>query len=67
MSETSSVATLQIPIMVAKTHVATRCLTCDETIDLGPYDNADVRYICDKCKAAIKHVRNILENGGNIV
>lgn len=57
MSETSSISTLQIPIMVAKTHLATRCLACDETIDLGPYDKADVRYICDKCKAAIRWAR----------
>jgi len=58
MSETSSISTLQIPIMVAKTHVATRCLVCDETIDLGTYyDKADVRYICDKCKAAIRWAR----------
>ena len=58
MNETSSISTLQIPIMTAKTHLATRCLACDETIDLGPYDKANARYICDKCKAAIRWARD---------
>lgn len=57
MSETSSISTLQIPIMVAKTRLATHCLACDELIELGPYDKADVRYVCDKCKAAIRWAR----------
>ena len=57
----ASTLTAQIPIMMAKTHLATRCLACDETIDLGPLDKASTRYICDKCKAAIRWARHRMD------
>ena len=47
--------------------IAVMCAICDE---YTPMDSADYRaqriFICDKCKAATKHVRNYLENGGNV-
>lgn len=61
MTETSSTLTAQISIMMVKTHLATRCLACDETIDLGPLDKASTRYICDKCKAAIRWARHRMD------
>ena len=52
----------------ATADVAVRCIICDEYI---PMNSCDYRtrevFICDKCKAAIKHVRDILENGGSVV
>jgi hypothetical protein len=48
--------------------ISVMCIICDE---YTPMNSADYRaqrlFICDKCKAAIKHVRNILENGGSVV
>lgn len=48
--------------------IAVMCAICDE---YTPMNSADYRaqriFICDKCKAAIKHVRDILENGGSVV
>lgn len=48
--------------------IAVICAICAEET---PMNSNDCRvqgvFICDKCKAAIKHVRDILENGGSIV
>ena len=52
----------------AKADIAVRCVICDE---YTPMNSCDYRahgvFICDKCKAAIKHVRDYLENGGSVV
>lgn len=61
MTETSITLTTQAQIMRGKMHLATRCLACDETIDLGPLDNAHTRYLCDKCKAAIWWARHRMD------
>ena len=48
--------------------IAVRCVICEECT---PMNSSDYRahgvFICDKCKAAIKHVRDYLENGGSVV
>ena len=48
--------------------IAVMCAICEE---YTPMNSNDYRthgvFICDKCKAAIKHVRDYLENGGSVV
>lgn len=61
MTETSNTSTIKVPIMWVKPHLATRCLACDETIDLGPLDKASTRYVCDKCKAAIRWAKHRMD------
>ena len=47
--------------------IAIRCSICEEDTLISSNDyRAQGVFICDKCKAAIKHIRNILENGGSI-
>ena len=47
--------------------IAVRCAICEEYTSMNSHDyRAQGVFICDKCKAAIKHVRNILENGGSV-
>lgn len=48
-------------------NIAVVCTICAEETPMNSNDcRAHGVFICDKCKAAIKHVRNILENGGSI-
>ena len=43
--------------------IAVKCVICEEYTPMNSHDGRarDV-FICDKCKAAIKHMRNTLEN-----
>ena len=44
------------------------CAICEEHVSMNSNDyRAQGVFICDKCKAAIKHVRDYLENGGSVV
>jgi hypothetical protein len=47
--------------------IAVVCTICAEETPMNSHDHrARGVFICDKCKAAIKHVRDILENGGSV-
>ena len=47
--------------------IAVRCAVCEEDTCMNSTDyRARGVFICDKCKAAIKHVRNYLEVGGSV-
>lgn len=48
--------------------IMVRCAICEEHVSMKSNDyRAQGVFICDKCKAAIKHVRDYLENGGSVV
>lgn len=48
--------------------IAVGCIICEEYTPMNFHDcRARGVFICDKCKAAVKHIRNILENGGSVV
>ncbi len=48
--------------------IAIRCPICEESTFMNSNDyRAHGVFICDKCKAAILHVRELLENGGSVV
>lgn len=48
--------------------IAAVCVICAEETPMNSNDyRAHGVFICDKCKAAIKHVRDYLENGGSVV
>jgi hypothetical protein len=52
----------------ATADIAVRCVICEEYTPMNSHDcRAHGVFICDKCKAAIMHIRNILDNGGNVV
>ena len=52
----------------ATADIAVVCAICAEKTSMNSHDcRAHGVFICDKCKAAIKHVRNYLENGGSVV
>ena len=43
--------------------IAVKCVICEEYTPMNSYDGrARGGFICDKCKAAIIHIRNTLEN-----
>jgi hypothetical protein len=45
--------------------IAVMCTICKEYTPMNSHDcRAQGVYICNKCRAAIMHVRNFLENGG---
>jgi hypothetical protein len=47
--------------------IAIKCIICEEYTPMNSHDGrARGAFICDKCKAAIMHIRNILENGGSV-
>lgn len=47
--------------------IAVRCAVCEEDTCMNSTDyRARGVFICDKCKAAIKHVRDYLEVGGSV-
>ena len=44
-----------------------RCAICEEDTPMSSNDyRAQGVFICDKCKAAILHIRKLLENGGSV-
>jgi hypothetical protein len=48
--------------------IMVRCAICEEHVSMSSDDyRAQGVFICDKCKAAIKHIRDYLENGGSAV
>ena len=52
----------------AAADIMVRCAICEEHVSMNSNDyRAQGVFICDKCKAAIKHVRDYLENGGSVV
>ena len=52
----------------AAADIAVMCAICEESTPINSMDyRAHGVFICDKCKAAIKHVRDILETGGSVV
>lgn len=54
-------------VTFAAADIAVRCAVCEEYTSMNSNDyRAQVVFICDKCKAAIKHVRDYLENGGSV-
>lgn len=51
----------------ATADIMIRCAICEEPVSMSSNDyRAQGVFICDKCKAAIKHVRDYLENGGSV-
>lgn len=47
--------------------IMVRCAICEELVSMNSNDyRAHGMFICDKCKAAIKHIRDYLENGGSV-
>ena len=45
-----------------------RCAICEESVSMNSNDyRAQGVFICDKCKAAILHIRKLLEDGGSVV
>lgn len=47
--------------------IAVKCVICAEYTPMHSHDGrARGVFICDKCKAAIMHIRNILDNGGSL-
>ena len=52
---------------VSVADIGVMCAICEEYTSMNSNDyRAHGVFICDKCKAAIKHVRDILENGGSV-
>lgn len=48
--------------------IAVMCAICEEYTPMNSNDyRAHGVFICDKCKAAIKHIRDYLENGGSVI
>ena len=48
--------------------IAVKCVICEEYTPMNSHDGrARGVFICNKCRAAILHIRNILNNGGSIV
>ena len=48
--------------------IAVKCVICEEYTPMNSHDGrARGVFICNKCRAAIMHIRNILDNGGSIV
>lgn len=43
--------------------IAVRCVICEEHTSMNLHDcRARGTFVCDKCKAAIMHIRNTFEN-----
>jgi hypothetical protein len=52
---------------LAAADIMVRCAICEEHVSMNSNDyRAQGVFICEKCKAAIKHVRDYLEKGGSI-
>lgn len=51
----------------AAADIMVRCAICEEYVSMNSNDyRARGIFICDKCKAAVRHIRALLENGGNV-
>lgn len=46
--------------------VGVECFICEEHASISSRDHRAI-FICDKCKAAILHIRKLLEDGGSFV
>jgi hypothetical protein len=47
--------------------IAVKCVICEEYTPMNSHDGrARGVFICDKCRAAIMHIRNILDDGGSV-
>lgn len=47
--------------------ISVRCAICEEVTSMNSNDyRAQGIFICDKCKAAILHIRKLLEDGGSV-
>lgn len=52
----------------AAADIMVRCAICEEHVSMNSNDyRAQGVFICDKCKAAILHIRKLLEDGGSVV
>lgn len=52
---------------LAAADIFVKCAICKENIAMSSNDyRAQGVFICDKCKAAILHIRKLLEDGGSI-
>ena len=48
--------------------IMVKCVICEEHVAMNSNDcRTQGVFICDKCKAAILHIRKLLEDGGSIV
>lgn len=48
--------------------VLVRCAICEEHVSMNSNDyRAQGVFICEKCKNAVMHIRNILENEGSTI
>jgi hypothetical protein len=48
--------------------ISVRCAICEEVTSMNSNDyRAQGVFICDKCKAAVRHIRKLLEDGGSVV
>lgn len=49
------------------TDIAVRCAVCEEYTSMNSNDyRTNGVFICDRCKAAILHIRKLLEDGGSV-
>lgn len=56
------------PEVFATADIAVMCTICEEYTPMNSHDyRTQGVFICSKCKAAVKHVRDYLENGGSVV
>lgn len=54
-------------ICAADADIMVRCPICEESTSMNSNDcRARGVFICDKCKAAVLHIRELLENGGSV-
>ena len=59
---------LSKPIADIAADIAVVCAICAEETPMNSNDcRANGAFICDKCKAAILHIRKLLEDGGSVV
>lgn len=52
---------------LAAADIFVKCAICEENIAMSSNDyRAQGVFICDKCRAAVMYIRNILDNGGSV-
>ena len=52
----------------ATADIAVKCVICEEYTPMNSHDcRAHGMFICGKCKAAILHIRKLLEDGESVV
>lgn len=53
---------------LAAADIFVRCAICEEYVSMNSNDyRTQGVFICDKCKAAVLHIRKLLEDGGSVV